>query len=153
MANSLVHIMLQVRSLGVKKSFSSIGARQSPSKLRALWLVLVISLSPELRIVHHFFFVGFLIPRGIFCQNLRIFLNQIDRLVFRHSWHHRPIWIHLAQQVHSQVPQHIFFQSLGHFLGLISTQVTQITQIFVWASFPKINFLIDGFFRLGEYLA
>ena len=75
MANSLVHIMLQVRSLGVQKSFSSIGARQSPSKLRALWLVLVIFLSPKLRIVHHFFFVGFLIPRGIFCQNLRIFLN------------------------------------------------------------------------------
>ena len=37
-------------------------------------LVLVISPSSELGIVHHFF-VGFLILQGTLCQNLRIFLN------------------------------------------------------------------------------
>ena len=49
-------------------------------KFRAPELVLVISPSSELEIMHCFFFFGFLTLQGTLCQILRFFLNLINQL-------------------------------------------------------------------------
>ena len=50
----------------------------SKSEFGALGLVLIISPSFELGIMHHFFY-GLLIHQGTLCQNLKFFINWIDR--------------------------------------------------------------------------
>ena len=61
------------------KNFSSVGIHRSRFEFRAFGLVLIISLSFDLRIVHRFFY-GLIILQETFYQNFKIFLNRIDRL-------------------------------------------------------------------------
>ena len=67
------------KKVGPPKNFNSVGIHRSQFEFGALGLVLIISSSSELRIVHHFFY-GLLILQGTFCQNFKKkFLNQLNR--------------------------------------------------------------------------
>ena len=55
------------------------------SEFGALGLVLIISPSSELRIVHRFL-DGLLVLQGIFCQNFKFFLNQFVGLACIEHW-------------------------------------------------------------------
>ena len=59
------------------KNFNSVGIHRSRFEFGALGLVLIISPSSKLVIMHHFFY-GLLILQGTFCQIFKFFLNQLD---------------------------------------------------------------------------